>query len=611
MPGVPDDDDYRVVLGEECLDWRGLTDAELPRVLDALGDLLEPLADGRKAALMESAYDTECLPSVPLAEALYSPDGGLPPDERRRLQRLLDKCRKIEPDDEDLPQPVRAADGPWREPSWGMAHALARAATGRAMSCVIGMTAAGPEESAEPAWPSGRLTVERNTDTGRDQVNLHILRTPGETVGFWRGVLTRERPPETQFFALTGPAFPQLLFADSLRFHDFKGSYADVLPWLVKLLGLLSDHFVETLADCGGDQKKVQAHFKALGADISPESPNTKKEREGVGAAHGRPRGRALSLRMAWKAPLGPRPSAFLTSDTRARRPDPDRDLHRSPVHLRRNPRYCNIRAARGARPGRALANKLSDFRPRARLGSCLALRYQGALSNGGRMTDTSTGTGNSANQGGQTPGEEADKKSKAVRIAVIGAIGAILATTIPVLLTRDDEKPTRSSDPCDLDRLEAAGELWIRPPAQRSNSKLFADKKPRVLTKVSQDQNPGISVRGQVSLTIPAGQVLYMIRQPDRNTKDQFGNPGSNQYYPVTTVTPDSDGCWEDNNRSLGYDGQKGITEIYYLSLVGQAQADKFAKDREIDEWDGYNNAQWQDVGAIGVLEFRVPTVT
>ncbi|MFD4522772.1 hypothetical protein ACFWP7_02295 [Streptomyces sp. NPDC058470] len=178
-------------------------------------------------------------------------------------------------------------------------------------------------------------------------------------------------------------------------------------------------------------------------------------------------------------------------------------------------------------------------------------------------------------------------------------------------MLTLDDEKTSSLGDPCDLDRLEAAGELWVRPPAQRSNSKLFADKKPRVLTKVSQDQNPAISVRGQVSLTIPAGQVLYLVRQPDRNTKDQFGNPGSNQYYPATTVTPDSDGCWEDNNRSLGYDGQKGITEVYYLSLVGQTQADKFAKDREVDEWDGYNNAQWQDVGVIDVLEFRVPTVT
>jgi hypothetical protein len=167
------------------------------------------------------------------------------------------------------------------------------------------------------------------------------------------------------------------------------------------------------------------------------------------------------------------------------------------------------------------------------------------------------------------------------------------------------------SGDPCDLDRLIAGEESWVRPPAQRFNSKLFADRKPRVLTKVSSDQNPRISVRGQVSLTVPAGQVLYLVSQPDRNTKDEFGNPGSNQYYPVTSVTPDSDGCWEDGDRPLGYDGARGITDIYRLFLVGQSQVAKFTRDREAKEWDGYSYAQWRDVGAISVLEFRVPTVT
>ena len=72
-------------------------------------------------------------------------------------------------------------------------------------------------------------------------------------------------------------AFPRLLFADSLRLHHFKGTYADVLPWLVKLLGALDDHFTRILADCGGDQYQVKRRFRALGLDISPESPNTKK----------------------------------------------------------------------------------------------------------------------------------------------------------------------------------------------------------------------------------------------------------------------------------------------------------------------------------------------
>ncbi|MEV2210765.1 hypothetical protein AB0H86_04540 [Streptomyces sp. NPDC050997] len=268
---VHEADDYRVVVGEECFDWRELTRSGLRDALDTLGDLLQPFADGRRAAFMEPAYDRECLPSVPLIDALYSCDGELPHDERVRLLQLLNKCRSVEPEETDLPQPVRVADGPWREPSWGMAHALARAAEGRAMSCLLAPYA------TEPDWPSGWLTVTRTTDAGHDEVKAHILRSPEDAQGFWRGVLTHEHVPAERFFTLTEDAFPRLLFAGSLRLHHFKGSYAEVLPWLVKLLGALNDHFTRILADCGGDQRQVIRRFDALGLDISPENANTKK----------------------------------------------------------------------------------------------------------------------------------------------------------------------------------------------------------------------------------------------------------------------------------------------------------------------------------------------
>lgn len=276
MPGEPDDD-YRMVLGEEILDWRELTQTSLRQALSAVADLLEPLADGRKVALMTTAYEVECLPSIALADALYSPDGGLPVDERRRLQPLLDKCRTVQPLDADIPRPVRREGGQWTEPSWGMAHALARAAEGRAMSCVIG-SAVWPKETTEhPGWPAGWLMVELSGEGHPRPVALHLLRAADDEPVFWREVLTGEACEEETFFLLSGDAFPQLLFAESLRFQHFDGAYAEVLPWLVKLLGLLSDHFAATLLSCSGDQKKVQARFKALGVDISPESPNTKK----------------------------------------------------------------------------------------------------------------------------------------------------------------------------------------------------------------------------------------------------------------------------------------------------------------------------------------------
>ncbi|MCC9706888.1 hypothetical protein E4N62_17420 [Streptomyces sp. MNU76] len=268
-----DADDYRVVVGEESFDWRELTDAALPDALDTLATLLEPLADGRKAAFMNAAYDVECRPSVTLIDALYSADGGLPRDVRARLQTLLGKCKRLDPEEADLPQPVRVADGPWREPSWGTAHALARAAEGRAMSCLLAPYV------EEPDWPSGWVTITRTTETGEDEVTAHVLRRPQDAPDFWRGLYTHapEPLPAEHFFTLTADAFPRLLFAETLRLHHFKGSYAEVLPWLVKLLGALNDHFTRLLADCGGDQSQVMARFSALGLDISPESPNTRK----------------------------------------------------------------------------------------------------------------------------------------------------------------------------------------------------------------------------------------------------------------------------------------------------------------------------------------------
>lgn len=273
---VPSDhataDDYRVVVGEECFDWRELTEPDSLRdALGALADLLQPLADGRTAAFVDAAYDAECLPSTKLVDALYSPGSGLSHDDRIRLQKLLDKCRVIEPAEADLPRPVRVADGSERERSWGITHALARAADGRAMSILLA-----PYVS-QPDWPAGWLAVTRKTEEGYDEVRAHVLRYAADMPGFWRGVYTHERVPAERFFAFARHAFPRLLFADSLRMHHFKGAYGEVLPWLVRLLGALDDHFARFLAECGGDQNQVMRRFRAMDLDISPESSNTKK----------------------------------------------------------------------------------------------------------------------------------------------------------------------------------------------------------------------------------------------------------------------------------------------------------------------------------------------
>lgn len=257
------DNDYRVVVDEESLGWRGQTDTELRFTVDSYADLLEPLADGRQVAIMTPAYSVECWESVTLVEISYTTDRRVSRDARLRLATLLDRCRVIDPEDNDIPQPIRL-HGTWREPSWGMAHALARAAEGRSMSCLMGSVA-----NLQPGW----TTIEREAD--QVEVDIHILSGAAQLPGFWRGVFGREPVPENGFFALAQPAFPHLLFAHDLTFRRFKGSYEEILPWLIHLLTALDDHFADAMARHRGDQNKVMAEFSTYGLDISPESPQT------------------------------------------------------------------------------------------------------------------------------------------------------------------------------------------------------------------------------------------------------------------------------------------------------------------------------------------------
>lgn len=258
------DNDYRVVVDEESLNWCGRTDTDLSLIVDRFADLLEPLADGRQVAVMTPAYSMECWESVTLVDISYATDHRVSRDTRVRLARLLDKCRAIDPqEDDDIPQTIRLF-GTWREPSWGMAHALARTVAGRAMSCLI---------VPITSFPSGWTTIERESD--RAELDIHLLGDPAQLPGFWRGIFDRESVPESAFFSLAELAFPRLMFNQTLSFRRFKGRYEEVLPWLIRLLSALNDHFADAIARHRGDQNRVIAELATYGAEISPESPQT------------------------------------------------------------------------------------------------------------------------------------------------------------------------------------------------------------------------------------------------------------------------------------------------------------------------------------------------
>ncbi|MEU6199755.1 hypothetical protein [Streptomyces sp. NPDC047061] len=239
-------------------------------------------------------------------------------------------------------------------------------------------------------------------------------------------------------------------------------------------------------------------------------------------------------------------------------------------------------------------------------------------------MTHTDTGsddatTGNEPQGGGNG---RSDNRTK-ILIASIGAVAAVAAATAGALFAQngDTREPSKGSsiatpvspaietdDPCDLQRL---ADSWNQPPSQRYNETLFANHDaPRVYTQVGGPaRSPEISVKGQMNLNIPAGQVLYLVTRPDPDSKDEYGHPGNGRFYPGTPVSPTSDGCWEDDNHSVGYPGVEGISETYLLVLVGSDQAAKFPADRKAKDWDGYSADDWRAISKIDVMNFHVST--
>ncbi|MCX4096124.1 hypothetical protein [Nocardia sp. alder85J] len=253
-----------MVIDEHSLDWRALTVEQLHDALDAFADLLQPIADGRHVAFMNAAYEIECRRDLHFMEFLYVQHPDIPRDVRVRLARLIDRCAVVEPEENDLPQPMRIAGVEQPEPSWGVSHALARSAAGRAMSCLVV-----PHTFRHSGW----ITVE----CWAGQLEIHFMNDPSCAPTFWRRVFTQESTPEEVFFSLTSLAFPNLILVDGLGFHRFDGKYPEVLPWVVDLLGAVSDHFATAVATHRGDHNRVIAQFDALGLEISPESPSTKR----------------------------------------------------------------------------------------------------------------------------------------------------------------------------------------------------------------------------------------------------------------------------------------------------------------------------------------------
>jgi hypothetical protein len=261
------DDEYRVVVDEESLDFRLLQRISLSAAVDEFNDMLRQLVRARQVALLGPAYSVECWEGLQLADVRSIPSNVLDRDARLLFAELLDRCQHIEPAETDIPDPV-SIDGEMRDNrSWGIAHALARAVGGVASSCLRMPTG---------GWPSGWTQVRH----GDGNIHIHFMDSEMEKLRFWRGVFAHEKITDEAFFQLCAYAFPQLVFAESLRLGSFTAGRVEILSWLVRLFSAVNDNFANALHRHSGSPDPIMREFAAADVTISPESPNTHRNKQ-------------------------------------------------------------------------------------------------------------------------------------------------------------------------------------------------------------------------------------------------------------------------------------------------------------------------------------------
>lgn len=271
MPGAGDAERvHRFVVDESSFDFRGLSEERLTGLLEDFNDTLADLSEQHGVAVSPWWFETECADGRELYDVLY--EGGTPKvgrDARLRTVRLMDRCPSWDAGLPGLPDQVEVG-GAARELAWSVGYAWWHAVRGRCVGCVVFPSAATRD------WQQVRAADGAAPGTGTGEV--FFLAGLTALPDFWRSLFAREDVREADFFDRAREAFPELVFAGTLSFRKFDGTYPEMRDWVVRVLSVVHDHFRDALTSHAGKPRDVQAELGHHGLDLSPESPNTRSK---------------------------------------------------------------------------------------------------------------------------------------------------------------------------------------------------------------------------------------------------------------------------------------------------------------------------------------------
>ena len=252
----------RFVVDEYSLVLDGIPAGEREVEIESLISELKDIQDGGERVDILSGWGSlNCLEGEDVANVLAH-GNVFDHDSSSLLLRLLGRCGTWDEDPSTVVDDEVVVDQISHH-GLGIAWARNMVMSGCGMAVV----------TSPHRFSGGTHTVDQLTQPA--PVEVVFVVTPADHPRFYRTLYSVEHIPEGEFFEVAANAFPNLVFAPTVDFRHFKGSYALRRTEVVHHLSLINDSFPELYKFEHGLSERISIR---LGIPVSIEGNNRNSE---------------------------------------------------------------------------------------------------------------------------------------------------------------------------------------------------------------------------------------------------------------------------------------------------------------------------------------------